>query len=250
MCKFFSCVSDGKGMIYYFDWEMRKKIIDGKLNDNYECDSHSSICNHFKLNCDKVNKYEYNPLLKEFKIDQINNKDDSKMVEKKLRKLDFKNIVPQLKIKEIIHPFKLKKQKPKRGAILALKQWSSVGASVVDSVGASVGASVGDSVRLSVDASVWDSVWSSVVDSVGASVWPSAAASVGAYTSSFVDLERNQWKYTENIKTKDKNPFSPCIKLWEHGLVPSFDGKIWRLHSGKDADVVFEISKEDLEKYV
>jgi hypothetical protein len=28
--------------------------------------------------------------------------------------------------------------------------------------------------------------------------------------------------------------------------VPSFDGKIWRLHAGKDAKIVYEISKEEL----
>jgi hypothetical protein len=29
-------------------------------------------------------------------------------------------------------------------------------------------------------------------------------------------------------------------KLWEAGLVPSFDGEMWRLHSGKNADVVYK----------
>jgi len=24
------------------------------------------------------------------------------------------------------------------------------------------------------------------------------------------------------------------------GLVPSFDGKVWRLHSGKDAKIIYE----------
>jgi len=40
--------------------------------------------------------------------------------------------------------------------------------------------------------------------------------------------------------------FGPCIDLWEDGCVPSFDGKIWRLHSGKNSDIIFEISKKDL----
>jgi len=37
------------------------------------------------------------------------------------------------------------------------------------------------------------------------------------------------------------NPFQPCIDLWERGLVPSFDGKTWRLHSGSEAKVVYEL---------
>ena len=84
-------------------------------------------------------------------------------------------------------------------------------------------ASVGDSVGASVRDSVWDSVW----------------ASVGAYTGSFFNLPREAWKYTENIKTNGY-PFQPCVDLWERGLVPSFDGEVWRLHSGPNAKVIWE----------
>ena len=64
-------------------------------------------------------------------------------------------------------------------------------------------------------ASVWDSVWDSVGDSVG------------AYVSSFFAIN---YKYN----------FSSVANLWNAGLVPSFDGKVWRLHSGTKADVVYE----------
>ena len=37
---------------------------------------------------------------------------------------------------------------------------------------------------------------------------------------------------------------SKAVKLWEAGLVPSFDGKVWRLHTGKDAQVVYELEVE------
>ena len=77
--------------------------------------------------------------------------------------------------------------------------------------------------------------WASVGASVGDSVW----ASVGAYTGSFLVLPRKAWKYTENIEGDDY-PFEPCAYLWESGLVPSFDGKKWRLHGGKDAKIVWE----------
>jgi hypothetical protein len=113
--------------------------------------------------------------------------------------------------------------------------WDSVGDSVWDSVGDSVWASVGDSVWDSVE----DSVWDSVGDSVKASVW--------AYTGSFFILPRSAWKYTENIETEEY-PFQCLVSLWDQGLVPSFDGKTWRLHGGKDAKILFEISKEDIMK--
>jgi len=114
--------------------------------------------------------------------------------------------------------------------------WASVGNSVWDSVGDSVGDSVWDSVWASVGNSVGNSVWDSVRDSVGASVWDS----VWAYTSSFFTLPRSEWKYTGNIECDTDNPFQPCIDLWELGLVPSFDGKTWRLHGGKDARILWE----------
>ena len=109
--------------------------------------------------------------------------------------------------KQIIHPFQIKPPEITEEHIRLVKEW--------DSVRDSVGASVRDS--------VWDSVW----------------ASVGAYTGTFFLLDRAAWKYTENIKT-DEYPFLPLVKLWEQGLVPSFDGKTWRLHGGPKAEILWE----------
>ena len=135
--------------------------------------------------------------------------------------------------KAIVQPFKLKP--PKRitkKQIDALKQWASVWASVRDSLWDSVWDSVRDSsVGQSVWASVWDSVWASVRDSL----WDSE----GAYTGSFFKLPRKSWKYADKIEN-DGYPFESACYLWEHGLVPSFDGKKWRLHAGKDAKIVWE----------
>jgi hypothetical protein len=123
---------------------------------------------------------------------------------------------------------------------------ASVGNSVGDSVRDSVRASVGDSVRASVGNSVWDSVGDSVRDSVwasvGASVGNSVWASVGAYTGSFFTLPT--WKYIKH--EPNQYPFIPCVKLWESGLVPSFDGKTWRLHGGPKGEVLFSITKAGL----
>ena len=58
--------------------------------------------------------------------------------------------------------------------------------------------------------------------SVRASVWDS----VYGYISSFFNIQYD-------------HDFSPCVKLWERGFVPSFDGTTWRLHQGKDAKVVY-----------
>ena len=136
-----------------------------------------------------------------------------------------------------IHPFKIKAGKVTIKEIELLRQWysvrKSVGYSVWDSVGSSVGKSVGYS--------VWYSVWNSVWDSVGYSVWDSVGNSVGAYISSlFPNIKK--WKYIDH--EEGINPFQPCIDLWRAGFVPSFDGKIWRLHAREKGEIVYQEDKK------
>jgi hypothetical protein len=68
---------------------------------------------------------------------------------------------------------------------------------------------------------------------------------VGAYTSSFFDISK--WKHIKH--KKGENPFQCAIDLWNNGLVASFDGETWRLHGGKNARVLFEISAKELKRY-
>jgi hypothetical protein len=227
MCKFFSFVTEPEnngGKRFYFDWDYRKANLNVHPEDD-NADSHSIICKHFKLKEDVCNKYEFNPLTKEFVVDQINSPvDDRIQVEEWVNNLDFKKVVEPLIIKPIVNPLELKMvKKPTKAQIKLLEEWALVWASVRASVWASVRASVRDSVGASVRASVGASVRASVGDSVGDSVWDS----VWAYISSFFDIKYNY-------------DFSSCIKLWEQGLVPSFDGTTWRLHSGKKAEIVYE----------
>ena len=254
MCEFCSAITKGNGKLILFDWEQRQKLLKDNPK-NYTPDSHASIAHFFKLNEDKVNKYEYNPLTKEFIVDQINIKDDSALAKRNFEQLNWKTIVELLIIKPIINPLTdVKEKKVTKKDINNLKKWSSVGdsvrysvrysvwssvrysvwnsvwSSVWGSVWDSVWGSVWDSVWDSVGASVGDSVWYSVRDSVGDSVGNSVGDSVGAYISSFFDI-----KYEYDFKS--------LIELWERGFVPSFDGKIWRLHQGKDAKTVYKIGK-------
>ena len=206
MCQFFSFVTDPDGHPnerFYFDWVYRKDNL-----DDSGVDSHSHICHHHKLDEDKCNKYEYNPLTKEFTVDGINSSTDDRIqAEDWANKVDIKRIVEPLIIKEIVNPLLLTAPDVGDEIIALLKLWASVRASVRASVWASVGASVWDSVGDSVRDSVWDSVW--------------------AYSSSFFDIEY-------------KHDFTPLVKLWEAGFVPSFDGTTWRLHAGKDAAIIYE----------
>ena len=145
-----------------------------------------------------------------------------------------------------VNPLELDIPFNKDKALMLLKDWASVYDSVWYSVRASVGDLVGYSVWGSVWASVSDYVWDSVSDSVGysvgASVGNSVGNSMGAYISSFFHIRK--WKNIEH--EEGVNPFQSGIDLWNMGLVPSFDGKVWRLHKGNNAEVVLEISEEEL----
>ena len=227
MCQFFSFVTDPVGHpaeYYHFDWEYRKAHL-----DDDGADSHSHICAHFALDEDRCNKYEFNPLTKAFTIDQINSKrDDSEAAEKCANRLDFKTIAEPLIVKPIVNPLELPKVEQVTDEQIGwLKAWNSVRDSVRDSVRYSVW----DSVWYSVGNSVGNSVWSSVWSSVGDSVWSSVRDSVRAYFSSFFAIN---YEYD----------FSSAVNLWNAGLVPSFDGETWRLHSSENADVVYEWTPE------
>jgi len=237
MCQFFSFCTEPEGhggKRYYFDWTYRAAHL---ADDNM--DSHSFICKHYELNEDVCNKYEFNPLTKVFNMDMINSPvDDRIQAEDWVNRLDFKRVIDPLIIKPIVNPLELPLAEVTEQDKQDLKLWASVGDSVWASVRASVWDSVEASVGDSVRASVWDSVEASAEASVRASVEDSVEASVRAsveaYISTFFAIE---YEYD----------LSPAIRLWERGIVASFDGSTWRLHSGKDAQVIYQINKEELE---
>jgi len=146
-----------------------------------------------------------------------------------------------------VNPLKIDKPFDKEKALKLLKEWDSVWYSVNASVWNSVWASVEASVLDSVWASIWDSVWDSVNASIWDSVWDSVRYSVRdfiyAYISSFFPNIK-KWEGIEH--KKGVNPFQSGVDLWHMGLVPSFDGEVWRLHKGEKAEVVLEITRGEL----
>ena len=143
MCRFFSFVSDPNKPIperfMFMDWSIRQKILAGKLN--YEADSHTSIADFHGYKGeleDQLNKYEYNPLLGIFTVDQINNQiDDSADGKKWVQALSFKKVAP-IVIKPIINPFKIIPPEITPIVLELLKQWASVRTSVGNSLWASL----------------------------------------------------------------------------------------------------------------
>ena len=247
MCQFFSFVTDPINHLaeyYHFDWEYRKAHL-----DDDGADSHSHICAHFALDEDRCNKYEFNPLTKMFTVDQINSeRDDSEAAEKWANRQDFKTIVEPLIVKPIVNPLELPKVEQVTDEQIGwLKDWSSVGYSVGSSVRSSVRSLVWASVWDAVGDSIWDFGWSSVWYSVGSSVGSSVGDSIWDFGwSSFGDsVWDSVWAYFSSFFAIEyKFDFSSAVKLWEAGLVPSFDDKVWRLHTGKDAKIIYEWTPE------
>lgn len=266
MCEFLSFVTRGSQK-YYFNWEQRKNLLKNNPN-GFDPDSHTSICYNYGLNVDKVNKYEFNPLTGAFNIDQINIKDDRALAKKWVERLNISKIVEPLIIKSIINPLELPAPNLTIEHIQLLHKWASVRASVGDSVGDFIRSSVKDSVgtsvrnaawtsaktfvRDSVGTSVGDSVGVSIKDSVEASIWTSVGTSVWAsikasirdfiWNSVWDSVWDSLWGYMSSFfNIKYPYDFTSIIKLWEIGIVPSYDSKIWRLHSGKKANVIYEV---------
>jgi hypothetical protein len=159
--------------------------------------------------------------------------------------------------KPIRHPFRIvPPAKITKKHIRLLKQWDLVSNSTWDSmdnlvrnsvdnsVGSSVGNSMVNSVRYLVGDSVMASVWRYSMDNLAwtSAGWSSVMASIWAYTGSFFKLPR--WEYAKH--SQGEYPYASAVKLWELGLVPSFDGEVWRLHGHKNARVVFAITAEKL----
>ncbi len=96
MCKFFSCISDGKGKTLFFTIEQVAKIMAEGNKNNYDFNSHTSIA-HFNgiegLEEDKWNKWEYDVARTKLNIDELHTTDDSEKVKVAIEKyIDGKDV--------------------------------------------------------------------------------------------------------------------------------------------------------------
>ena len=237
MCRFYSFLTDKKGNRYAMNNQIRLDIRSGK-SDLRE-DSHTSIAELWNIDEDECNKYEFNPLTRELTLDMQNlDFNDKELINIDELIDEVKEAVPELIIKPIVNPLKDIKFKGKvtDEIIELVKEWSKVRNSIDDSVDNLVYNSIDSFMDDSIYDSIWNSVrdfagnfiwdslgcsgWDSIRDFVNDSIWNSISDFVDAYFSSFFDIKFSQ-------------DFSPYIKLWNMGLVSSFDGKTWRLHNHK-----------------
>ena len=247
MCKAFSCViGRDKTVTWRFGTDSHEDLIKiaGYTDDTIDPEK-IEFC---RVEISPKNRSYLEPDEWVFKIDMDVTPTWWTLAHKRACEREHKKWVKELdKVlvrKPIVHPFQITPpEKITDEHIQLVREWASVWDSVMASVWCSVMDSVGDSVVDSFVASVMDSVMASVGDSFVASVWcsvmDSVMASVGAYSGTFFNLPRSDWKYTENIPGEGY-PFQPAVTLWEMGLVPSFDGRTWRLHGGPDGRVLWE----------
>ena len=83
MCKFFSCISNGKGKVLFFSLKDIEKIEKEGNQNNYNWNSHTSMADYYNIKCaneDKWNKWEYDNEKKELKIDALNTFNDSESI--------------------------------------------------------------------------------------------------------------------------------------------------------------------------
>ena len=242
MCKAFSCIVTRSGKVY---WKAGIDSHDGiaelfKAQDPELLDNKQPPENTFaRIEIHPANSNYLNPNRWVFQLDdQITPAWWNQAIYEPKCQAAFrrwkKQIYSRFNLQEArnpIHPFKIKSpRKITKQHIALLREWSSVR----DSVWASVGYSVWDS--------VWDSIRASVRYSVEDTVGDSVRTSVRAYYGSlFIAIK--EWNVDKSKPPFNKihgYPFRSAVKLWKQGLVPSFDGKKWRLHAGKDAHTVWE----------
>ena len=74
---------------------------------------------------------------------------------------------------------------------------------------------------------IWLQEWDSVRDSMWDSAWWN-----GMWSSA--------WAYIGSLFVwEGVYLYESCANLWRAGLVPSFDGKLWRLYTGTEAHIVW-----------
>lgn len=242
MCNFLSLVSNGKvgtdaGKLMYFNWNMRKKCIDEKID--YDPDSHTSIADYFGyrgVQEDILNKYEFNPLTRIFRRDQINTTNDSSAVHCKCLELDFKDIVPSLVVKKIINPFQIETQNVTTRQKELLNNWINSKYNTRETIRTLVLVSVIKYTRKNMWDDMleclWDDMWDSMRDNMRANmrecVWDSMRANMLA----------SMWAYIGSFIKESPYRFQPCVDLWEQGLVPVFANGIWFLYRNRKGKVI------------
>jgi len=151
-----------------------------------------------------------------------------------------------------VNPFEIKPPKINDSHIDLLKQWDSIRSSAWWGVRKSIErfiTSAGEVKNPIRRTSTWKLILELVFASLGYPDWDSNVAfsirrslyeAAYAYTGTLFPSIK---KWEEIDHKPGEYPFQPVVDLWKQGLIPTFDGRIWRLHGGKKAKVLWEDKK-------
>ena len=167
-----------------------------------------------------------------------------------------------------INPLQIRRKRITKEAIALIKRWAKVGDkkwlgvedSVKSTIRASILVSTPENYWIDPRSKEWNYVGDSVVTNISKKLWPildSIREAIENYKANLTDhdtlysVDQGFWayigsffpkiKYWSNFDHKEgKYPFQIPVELWKKGFMPSFDGKIWRLHAGTEGKVLWE----------
>ncbi|MDR3276305.1 MAG: hypothetical protein LBT11_03680, partial [Treponema sp.] len=113
--------------------------------------------------------------------------------------------------------------------------WSNAEAYLNDAFNGAYGQCPGPTVCHGIEVYLGSTLDPAVEDLIGSTVGEKAL--VGSF---FTNTEK--WKGSESAAY----PYQVCADLWKRGFIASFDGETWRLSSGKEGKVVYEITAKKL----
>lgn len=159
------------------------------------------------------------------------------------------------KLWEINHPVNPFTLNPKRIDNLStlVSQWDLVWHSISLSLWPSIGGTIQTGVHKTTMRSLYTPMVCLVGDSIEYfdmkpskrySVLTSIEAAIYGYISGLFPRIR-LWRHAEVL---GPYPWKSLLTMWHSGYVPSFDGEVWRVHTGPKARIVETYTVEDLRK--
>ena len=142
-------------------------------------------------------------------------------------------------------PLRGEPRQPTASDLRSLRKWVSVHESVRGAVSGLVLDTVYNSMgypgSILIDTVVWGRMGTAMRIAVGIPAWAlgraaSVRAALWAYAGSLFPAI-TVWQRAEQL---GPCPWDSLRRLWLRGFLPSFDGVTWRLHSGKQATVVYK----------
>jgi hypothetical protein len=244
----FKFLLDIKGNFFHVEGDLREKNVRRFFSDEEKNDSTSWLEKHFKKEEKDLRVYQYNPLSKKL----ILIKDNNEVVKKWCEELDWKKIYPRLIIKDVVNPFKVEKRTPNEDDISNLKKWAKTRESllnplvdknvVYDANEKAIDHYINSSNKFhlvgNINTDEWFTVTSAITSNFSHKEWSELSSIFDSFEDSLYDYTNVYATYFFDFKFN--YDYSSFHNLWNKGLVPSYDGTKWRLHSGEKAEIVWE----------